>query len=107
MVVVGVDDGDVDRPPAQRAGGFKPAEPGADDHDARPRGRSAALRSMAVPGWVCVVIGAAALGTTAGASFDHLVGAGDERCGDGDPKHPGGLLVEDKIELARLNDRQV
>ena len=45
--------------------------------------------------------------TDIASSFDHLVSAGDESPGDGDPEHPGGLLVEDETELGRLNDRQV
>src|SRR5215813_5260431 len=40
-------------------------------------------------------------------SFDHLVGAGEQRRGHIEAEHPGGLSVNDQLELARLHDRQV
>jgi hypothetical protein len=32
-------------------------------------------------------------------SFDHLVGAGEQHGGDLDPEHPGGVGVDDQLEL--------
>src|SRR5262249_29278257 len=40
-------------------------------------------------------------------SFDPLVGGGDERRRDGEAKHPGGLVIDDQLELRRLHDRKV
>src|SRR5215813_8082972 len=42
-----------------------------------------------------------------GASFDQLVGDAEQRRRHGEVKHPGGLGVEDQLELAQLLDRQV
>jgi hypothetical protein len=42
-----------------------------------------------------------------GLSFDHLVGAGKQRRGDVDTNRPGGLQVDDKLELGWQYDRQV
>src|SRR5215510_2929015 len=41
------------------------------------------------------------------ASFDHLVGGREERRRHGEAKQPGGLGVDNQLELARLHDRQV
>src|SRR5262249_54379256 len=41
------------------------------------------------------------------ASFDHLVGGREERRRNGEAKQPGGLGVDNQLELARLHDRQV
>jgi len=41
------------------------------------------------------------------ASFDHLVGDREQCRGDFEAKHPGGLGVDDQLELVRLHDRQV
>src|SRR5215467_9492372 len=39
--------------------------------------------------------------------FDHLVGNGEQRWGDGNAEHPGRVVVDDKLELGCLHDRQV
>src|SRR5262249_18499298 len=43
---------------------------------------------------------------TPGASFDHLVGAGEQRGRHFEAEHPCGLSVNDELELAHLLDRQ-
>src|SRR5262245_45944547 len=40
-------------------------------------------------------------------SFDYLVGAGEQCWWYGEAEHPGGLLVDDELELGRLHDRQI
>ena len=40
-------------------------------------------------------------------SFDHLVGAGEQRRRNGDAERPGRLQVDDELEFGRLLDRQV
>src|SRR5215469_8208424 len=40
-------------------------------------------------------------------SFDHLVGGNQQLVGHGEAEHPGGLGVDDQLELGRLYDRQV
>src|SRR5262245_52759121 len=40
-------------------------------------------------------------------SFDHLVGDGEQLWGHSEAEHRGGLGVDDKLELARLHNRQV
>src|SRR5262245_6426795 len=53
-------------------------------------------------------IGEAVSGDAArGASFDHLVGAGDELRWDCDAECPGGCEIDGEIELGRLLDWQV
>src|SRR5262249_39314771 len=42
-----------------------------------------------------------------GNSFDHLVGAGQERFGDRQPERLGGRQIDHEIELSRLLDRNV
>src|SRR5260370_20356684 len=44
---------------------------------------------------------------SASSSFDHLVGAQQDRGGERDADRFGGLQVEDKLELRRLLDRQL
>src|SRR5450631_149280 len=39
--------------------------------------------------------------------FDHLVGGGEQCWRHGEAEHPGGLGVDDQLELSRLQDRQV
>ena len=39
--------------------------------------------------------------------LDHLVGNGEQRWRHGEAQHPGGLVIDDKLELGRLQDRQV
>ena len=39
-------------------------------------------------------------------SFDHLGGVGDERRWHIEAEHPGGLVIDDKLQLARLHDRK-
>ena len=46
-------------------------------------------------------------GTSRAALFDHLVGAGEQRFGDREPKRPGGDEVDDQIELGRLLDGKI
>jgi hypothetical protein len=45
--------------------------------------------------------------TEAAALFDHLVGDGEERGRDGEAESPGGVEVEDQVELRREEDGQV
>src|SRR5262249_8669416 len=40
-------------------------------------------------------------------SFDHLVGAGEQRRRHCEAKHPGCLRVNYQLELGRLHDRQL
>ena len=40
------------------------------------------------------------------ASFDHLIGSGDQRWRHGEAEHAGGLVVDDQLELRRLHDWQ-
>src|SRR5262245_8526857 len=40
-------------------------------------------------------------------SFDHLVGAREQRRGDFEAERSGGLMVEDQFEFRGLHDRQV
>src|SRR5262245_15680210 len=40
-------------------------------------------------------------------SLDHLVGAGEQRGRYIDAKRPGGLQIDDELELGRLKDRQI
>src|SRR5215468_11377632 len=40
-------------------------------------------------------------------SFDHLVGAGEQRWRHRQAENPRGLIVDDQLELGRLRDRQV
>jgi hypothetical protein len=40
-------------------------------------------------------------------SFDHLVGNAEQGGRHGEAEHPGGLGVDDQLELGRLHDRQV
>src|SRR5262245_33927802 len=39
--------------------------------------------------------------------FDHLVGGNEQLVGHSETEHPGGLVVDDQFELARLHNRQV
>ena len=39
---------------------------------------------------------------TRGVSLDHLIGEGEERVRDGQPDRPGGLEIEDQFELRGL-----
>jgi hypothetical protein len=40
-------------------------------------------------------------------TFDHLVSAGEQRRRHVKAEYPGGLVVDDQLELGRLHDRQV
>ena len=40
-------------------------------------------------------------------SLDHLVGGDEQLIGHGEAEHPGGLVVDDQLELGRLHNRQV
>src|SRR5262249_6783702 len=44
---------------------------------------------------------------TYGHSFDHLVGASEQRLRHGEAERFGGLEIDRKLELGRLRDRQV
>src|SRR5215472_6921728 len=48
-----------------------------------------------------------ARGASDRASFDHLVGAGEDRWRDGDAELLGSLEIDDQLEGRRLLDRQV
>jgi hypothetical protein len=39
--------------------------------------------------------------------FDNLVGGREQRRRHGKAEHPGGLMIDDQLELARLYDRQI
>jgi hypothetical protein len=39
--------------------------------------------------------------------FDDLVGGHEQFVGHSEAEHPGGLMIDDELELARLHDRQV
>jgi hypothetical protein len=39
-------------------------------------------------------------------SFDHLVGDGDKHRRDAEAEHPGGLGVDNQLELARLAENK-
>jgi len=40
-------------------------------------------------------------------SFDHFIGAGEDRWRDRQPERLGGLQIDDQLELRRLLDRQI
>ena len=40
-------------------------------------------------------------------SFDHLIGASEQRWRHGETEHPGRLGVDHQLELGRLHHRQV
>src|SRR5439155_17396239 len=44
---------------------------------------------------------------TRGASFDDLVGAGEDRWRDGEAERPGGLEIDDQLECGWLLHRQI
>ena len=48
-----------------------------------------------------------ARGTSDRGSFDHLVGAGEDRWRDGDAELLGSLEIDDQLEGRRLLDRQI
>jgi hypothetical protein len=39
--------------------------------------------------------------------FNHLVGSGEQRRWNREAEHPGGLVVDDKLEFGRLHDWQI
>ena len=49
----------------------------------------------------------ASIGSERAASFDHLVGGGEQHLGDLDAERLGSLQVDDRDELRRLLDRDV
>src|SRR5262245_61298953 len=40
-------------------------------------------------------------------SFNHLVGGDEQLVGHSEAQHPGSLVIDDQLELARLHDRQL
>jgi hypothetical protein len=46
-------------------------------------------------------------GTEVASSFDHLVGAGEQRDGESEAQCLGGLEVDDELDLNGLLERQV
>src|SRR5262249_38652803 len=64
-----------------------------------------------LPSGRCPLLGRTSTGWIAPAclahSFDHLVGNGEQRGRHGEADRPGSLGVDDKLQLARLHDRQV
>src|SRR5262245_65910068 len=42
-----------------------------------------------------------------GLLFDHLVGGDEQLVWHSEPEHPGGLVVDNELELARLHHRKI